>query len=131
MVPRLAVLGLAFVLSGCTTATTAEYINLKTGQKYVCYRQAAFGAIPAAVSGSSYADCKTFFESQGFVRRDPKTDAILRHFDPTLTEALSTPPASPPAPSNAPTHGFCFNRARTLALRTEQDAEYRRCMAGY
>ena len=64
----------ALGLSACATSKTAEYVDPKTGQQYVCYRQAAFGVIPSVVAGNSYADCKNLFESRGFVRRDSQTD---------------------------------------------------------
>ena len=56
-------------LSGCASSKTAEYVDPKTGQQYVCYRQSAFGVIPSVVAGNSYADCKNEFEGRGFVRR--------------------------------------------------------------
>ena len=73
----------AMGLSACATSKTAEYVDPKTGQQYVCYRQAAFGVIPSVVAGNSYADCKTLFESPGFVRRDPKDE--LAHYTGTAS----------------------------------------------
>ena len=67
--PWLAV-GLAIGLAGCATSKTAEYVDPKTGQSYVCYRQMAIGVIPSVVAGNSYADCKNEFEGRGFIRRD-------------------------------------------------------------
>jgi hypothetical protein len=123
---------IALGLSGCVTAQTADYIDLKTGQQYLCYRQEAFGAIPAAVSGTSYADCKTLFESRGYVRRSPTTDAILMHVDPSLAPVLATPPPPPPpSTSDKPTDSACRNRAQGITLRAAWLAEYRNCMAGY
>ena len=58
-------------LPGCATSTSADYVDPKTGQQYVCYRQSAFGVIPSVAAGNSYADCKTFYEGRGFLRRDP------------------------------------------------------------
>jgi hypothetical protein len=126
----------ALWLAGCATATVSEYVDLKTGQKHLCYRQAAFGVIPAVVSGSSYADCKTFLEGQGFVRRTPQTDAILRHVDPTLREALATPPASVPAmppPDPATEDRLCRQRANASAGwdRARWTTDYYRCLAGH
>jgi hypothetical protein len=65
-----AVLVAAVGLPGCATSKTAEYVDPKTGQSYVCYRQLAFGVIPSVVAGNSFADCKNEFEGRGFVRRD-------------------------------------------------------------
>jgi hypothetical protein len=66
----LAMLIAAVGLSGCASSKTAEYVDPKTGQEYVCYRQMAFGVIPSVVAGNSYADCKNVFEGRGYLRRD-------------------------------------------------------------
>ena len=126
---------LALLLTGCATATTAEYLDLKTGQTYLCYRQAAFGIIPAVVAGNSYADCKTMFEGRGFVRRDQRTDAILRHLDPKLADTLAAPATTAPAAardSSGISELVCRQRAdQGYSGRVRWYEAYYRCMAGY
>jgi len=75
----------ALGLSGCSTSKTAEYVDPKTGHRYLCYRQSALGVIPSIAAGNSYADCKNVFEERGFQRLNAP---------PPGSEPVSTPPAT-------------------------------------
>lgn len=130
---RVVIISVLAMLGGCATAQNAEYLDLKTGQSYVCYRQTAFGVIPAIVSNNSYADCKSNFEARGFIRRDARTDAILKHVDPKLSETLAAPVPAPTTGQldDASQRIFCRNRAANAGGSDAWSAAYWRCMAGY